>query len=305
MADDTPAARLPADYVPRIHRAEVTGVERTGPGMVRVRFGGSDLRDYPTTGTGDEYVRMFFPDRPGDEVRLPRITTLRGWEYPDGVEPSAMRVYTVRDHAPGRLTVDFVVHDGGVAAAWARRARPGDAVGVNPPCGLYERPGTLTRQLLVADEPGLPAALRLAELTADEVRTTLLVEVRGPAHRVRAGVGGVDYLWLDGSGNGVGESRLLDALRELAPGHDTYVWVATEGRLNRAVRRYLRHERGLPAHHYKCVAYWQERAEAWRARYEELGPEFASKARAVRTAEGRDPEEIADEMDGLYEAAGL
>ncbi|MBQ0825920.1 siderophore-interacting protein [Streptomyces tagetis] len=305
MAEDLSATRLPTDYVPRIHRAEVLGVERSGPGMVRVRFGGTDLRDYPTTGIGDEYVRMFFPDRPDEEVRLPRITTVRGWEYADGVEPSAMRVYTVRGHAPGEITVDFVVHDGGVAAAWAQQARPGQAVGVNPPCGLYERPDALTRQILVADEPGLPAALRLAELTADEVETVLLLEVRGADHRIRADVGNVEYIWLDGSGNGNGESRILDALRELAPGDDTYVWVSTEGRLNRAARRYLRHERKLPAHHYKCVAYWQDRAEVWRSRYEELGPEFASKVRAVRSAADRDPEEIADEMENLYESAGL
>lgn len=295
---------FPADYVPRIHRAEVVAVEHPGPGMVRIRFGGEDLRDYPTTGVGDEYVRMFFPDRPADDVRMPRITSLRGWEYPEGVQPSEMRVYTIRSHRQGEVTVDFVVHDGGIAATWAQEAEPGRAVGINPPCALYERPETLTRQILIADEPGLPAALRIAELTAGAVDTVLLFEVRGPDYRLTADVPGVEYRWLDGSGNGHGESRVLDTLRDLAPRDDTYVWVSTEGRLNRAVRRYLRHEQKLPADNYKCVAYWQERAEAWRARFDEMGTEFASKLQAVR-AEGRDQEEIVDAIEELYERAGL
>jgi NADPH-dependent ferric siderophore reductase len=216
-----------------------------------------------------------------------------------------MRVYTIRAHEPGRVTVDFVVHEGGVAATWAQEARPGRAVGINPPCDLYERPESLTRQILVADEPGLPAALRLAEHTADHVQTVLLLEVRDPANRLTADVEGAEYVWLDGSGNGHGESRVLDALRALAPDEDTYVWVSTEGRLNRAVRRYLRHERKLPAAHYKCVAYWQERAEAWRSRYEAQGEGFAAKVQAARATAGRDAEDVIDEIDELYDAAGL
>ena len=278
MTEDLADAALPAGYVARIHRAEVLETQCPGPGMIRVRFGGPDLRDYPTTGIGDEYVRMFFPSRPGTEVSLPHITSLRGWEYPDDVEPAPMRVYTIRAHAPGEVLVDFVVHEGGVAAAWAQRAQPGQAVGINPPCGIYGRPETLTRQILVADEPGMPAALRLAELTADTVRTLLLLEVRSTAHRLLADTDDVEYRWLDGTGNGHGASGVLDALRELAPGDDTYVWVSTEGRTNRAVRRYLRREVGLPADHYTCGAYWQE---------------------------NRDPEEIDAAVENLYEDVGL
>lgn len=47
-------------YQPRIHLGVVTRTLRLGPGMVRVTLGGEDMRDYPTTGVGDEYVRLFF-----------------------------------------------------------------------------------------------------------------------------------------------------------------------------------------------------------------------------------------------------
>ena len=90
---------LPATYEPRIHRAEVTDAQRLGPGMVRVSFGGADLRDFPTTGVGDEYVRLFFPEDPDEVPGLPHMSG-NGWDFAEGVKPSEARVYTIRRHSP-------------------------------------------------------------------------------------------------------------------------------------------------------------------------------------------------------------
>ena len=139
-------------YAPRIHAAEVTGVRRLGPGMVRVSLGGDDMHDYPTTGVGGEYVRLFFPDRPDGEVRMPFLAD-RGWDFPEGVEPAPMRTYTIRAHRAGEVDIDFVVHEGGLAADWALQARPGQRLALNPPQSLFVRPEGTRRQLLVADEP--------------------------------------------------------------------------------------------------------------------------------------------------------
>ena len=99
------------EYEERIHRAVVTGVKQLGPGMIRVTLGGDDLLDYPTTGIGDEYVRLFFPDEAHLEPRLPFVSG-RGWDYEEGVEPSQMRTYTIRDHRSGEIDIDFVIHEG-------------------------------------------------------------------------------------------------------------------------------------------------------------------------------------------------
>lgn len=295
---------LPEHYEPRIHRAEVTAAHRLSPGMIRVVFGGDDLRDFPTTGVGDEYVRLFFPADPDELPGLP-VVSGRGWEFEDGVEQSEARVYTVRRHAPGEITVDFVVHAGGVGSRWATQARPGQILGVTPPYALYERPEAAKRQILVADEPGLPAALRIAEQTAGTVPATLVLEVRDEDHRLVAEAGDVQYQWLSGTGNGHTPSQLEDALRRMPIDEDTYVWVATEGRLSRSIRKLLRHGLGMPASHYKCIAYWQDDAEAWRARYDALGAEFRDRIRALWSDEERDPEEIFDDVQRMYEVAGL
>lgn len=294
---------LPGGYEPRIHRGIVTRTRRLGAGMVRITLGGEDMHNYPTTGIGDEYVRLFFPDMPDEDVRLPFVTE-RGWDFAGGVEPSQMRTYTIRNHRPGEVDIDFVEHDGGIAAVWALQARPGQQVGINPPKALYNRPGWARRQILVADEPALPAALRIAELTADGVETLVIVEVRGADYQLQAEADGVAYTWLRGTGNGHGPSELVRTLQRATIDEQTYVWVASETRLTREARAYLRQKRALAKDAYKCVGYWTDRAEEWRVRYDELGQEFHAKVESLYDSD-RDTEEIVDEVQRLYEAAGL
>ncbi|GAB3262162.1 siderophore-interacting protein [Kineosporia babensis] len=294
---------LPESYEPRVHLAEVTQVRRVSEGMARVTLGGEDMHDYPTTGIGDEYVRLFFPDEPDAGVRLPYVTA-QGWEYAEGVEPSQMRTYTIREHRSGFVDVDFVLHEGGVAAAWALQARAGQRIGLNPPSALYARPEWARRQILVADEPALPAALRIAELTAGQVPTTLIAEVRGPAYQLEAAGVDIRYVWLRGTGNGHAPSELLPALLRSGVDEQTYVWVASETRLSRHARKYLRHERALPAEAYKSIGYWTDKSEEWSARYDALGDEFKVKVRKLYDSD-RDTEDIVDEVARLYEAAGL
>ncbi|GAA3648065.1 siderophore-interacting protein [Microbacterium marinilacus] len=305
MSASTYYPGLPEDYAPRIHLGIVTATRRVGAGMLRITLGGHDMHDYPTTSVGDEYVRLFFPDRPEDDVRLP-FATERGWDFADGVAPSEMRTYTIRAHRPGEVDIDFVEHDGGIAAAWAAQARPGQQVGVNPPKALYDRPVWARRQILVADEPALPAALRIAELTAADVPTTLVLEVRGTEHQLLPDAPGdaAEIVWLRGTGNGHAPSELAAAVRRADVADDAYVWVASETRVTREIRTHLRRERSLPADAYKIVGYWTDRAEEWRERYDALGEEFHNRVRELYDSD-RETEEIVDEVQRLYEAAGL
>lgn len=293
---------------PRIHLAIVTDVRQLGPGMIRVGLGGPDLADYPTTGVGDEYVRVFFPDAPGERVRMPFVTE-RGWDFPAGVEPAEMRTYTIRAHRPGRIEIDFVVHPGGIAAEWALAARPGAEIALNQPTELYARPERASAQVLIADEPALPAALRIAELTAAELPTRIICEIRAAGHELTAelpaGVA-VDYTWLRGSGNGVRPSQLPEVLDRLALPDDgsTYVWVAGETRVTRSVRRHLRHGLGLPAASYRVVGYWTDRAEEWSAGYAALEPAVRDRIDALYASD-LDVDVMIDEVDQILSGAGL
>ncbi|GAA4737194.1 siderophore-interacting protein [Gordonia alkaliphila] len=294
---------LPADYVPRLHVGSVVGTSTVSPGMLRVTLGGDDLRDFPTSGIGDEYVRLFFPDAHRETV-WPRLIS-NSCEYPDDAAPLPMRTYTIRAHRPGEVDIDFVIHPGGIAADWAAAAEPGQQVGITPPRHLYQRPDWAHRQILLADEPALPAALRIAELTAHLIPTTVIGEVRGAHCQIEADTdAAVEYIWLRGSGNGHAPSSLEKVLRRTEIDEQTFVWVASETRINRATRKLLRHDRKRPADGYRTVGYWIDNSEEWESRYAALAPEIRAHLDALYES-SQGSEEIVDEVFRIYEAAGL
>lgn len=288
----------------RFFRAEVVDARPLCDGMVRVVFGGAGLAGFAGTGVGDEYLRIFFPP-PGAEPVLPVVDERGRWSYPDGAEPSPMRTYTVREfrRARGELVIDFVVHDGGVAATWARAAAPGDVVTVNTPTGMYDPPADLRWQLLLADAAGLPAAARLLEATPAGVRTRAVLEVPTPAHRVEL-PDAVEVAWLYG-GNGHGASRLSGALRAAdLPAGPGYVWVAGETAVLRDARRYLRHELKLPPSAYKVVGYWTDNGDEYNRRLAAL--DDATQAWLLAPWEtDADEEEQEDEYIARLETLGL
>lgn len=291
-----------------VHRVQVVDVRRLTPGMVRIVFAGPGLEGFVSSGVGDEYLRLFLPKTGHDEPQLPVPSADGYWEFPDGVEPCEVRTYTVRawDAATGLLTIDFVVHEGGVAATWALGAQPGHVVGVNTPRGLYAPVGGIRWQLLVADATGLPAALRLAEQAPEGVRTRVVLEVADDRDEQQVELpAGVELTWVHG-GNGHAPSRVEEIVRASEfPKDPGYVWVAGETKVTRGVRRYLRHELKLPASAYKVVGYWTANAEQWMARYEALPDGVREQLSAMWADETRDQEEVEDEYEAALEAHGL
>lgn len=291
-----------------VHRVQVVEVRCLSPGMVRIVFGGPGLEGFVSSGIGDEYLRLFLPKEGHDEPQLPVPSADGYWEFPDGVERCEVRTYTVRewDAAAGLLTIDFVVHEGGIAAAWALGAEPGHVVGVNTPRGLYAPADGIRWQLLVADATGLPAAFRLAEQAPAGVRTHVVLEVADHRDEQRVDLpADVELTWVHG-GNGHGPSRLEEIVRaSVFPAESGYVWVAGETKVTRGVRRYLRHELKLPASAYKVVGYWTENAEQWRAQYQALPDAVQERISAMWADESRDEEEVEDEYVATLEAHGL
>lgn len=288
-----------------VMHAKVAQVVDLTPALRRIVFGGPNLVDYPTSGVGDEYVRVLFPLPGEDRPPLPEVAG-DDLDY-STVVGDRMRTYTIRDvdAERGLVTVDFVVHDGGLAASWARDAAIGDVVGINTPKPLYDPPEGLQWQVLAADNAGLPAAFRILELTPEHVRTRLVLEVAEESHKLDVPSHPLaETTWVIG-GNGHGPSCLDEAVQGLPrPEGIGYVWVAGETKTLRGARKHLRRELGLPASAYKALGYWTADAERWRERYAALDDAVRDELAAMWDSE-RDPEEIADEYEDRLDSLGL
>lgn len=288
----------------RVFHGEVVEAIDLSPAMRRIVLGGDGLRDYASTGVGDEYIRLLFPSSPDERPVLPAVVD-GALDY-DSIDLDRLRTYTVRGHDPGtgRVTVDVVVHEGGVAAAWALQAAPGQVVGLNSPTALYDPPDGLDWQLLVADYAGLPAAVRIAEQSAG-VRTRLVVEIADDSHRIEiAARPDLEVTWVAG-GNGHGPSRLEEIVQAMPRPQGTgYIWAAGESRALRGVRRHLRRELELPASAYKSIGYWVEDAERWRERYDALDDDTRRQLESLWDSD-RDVEEIEDEYEDRLVELGL
>ncbi|MGL3805423.1 siderophore-interacting protein [Paeniglutamicibacter sp. R2-26] len=290
----------------RIYRAVVVRTERLTEGMMRIVLGGPDLETFISTGVGDEYIRLFLPER-GQSVPVYPHPEGDYWEYTEDQVAGPMRTYTIRsvDEAAGEIGVDFVVHPGGIAADWALAVQAGSEVGFNTPTGLYELPADAGWQVLLADATGLPAAARLLENTPEGLHTTAILEVAGPAHEQPLELGDrTQVRWLHG-GNGNSPSRLAEVLRGMdLPDGPGYIWVAGEARVTREARKYLRRERMLPVTSFKVVGYWTDKSEEWNERYEALGDDFKKWLEELWSTD-KDPETIQDEVADAFDAHGL
>ncbi|MFI6497355.1 siderophore-interacting protein [Nonomuraea typhae] len=277
--------------------AEVIGTRHVTPLMIRVTLG---LDGYVSSGAADEYFKMFFPAEGQREPVLPQVVEGR-WVYPEDVAEPVLRTYTVRRFTPatGEMDVDFVVHEGGVAAPWAMQARPGDRVGLSAAHGLHRPPPEAAWQLILGDATALPAIGRIVEELPAGTRAKVYAEVAGPGERQEFDTRGeVEITWLY-----PGDA----ALPEIARRHDVrgaYVWAAGEAGAMRAIRKHLRHDRRLPAGSFSTLGYWRPAAEEWQRRFEQVAPGVRARV-AVTRERGGDSEQCQDEFDAALEAAGL
>ncbi|MDR2380286.1 MAG: siderophore-interacting protein, partial [Bifidobacteriaceae bacterium] len=215
-----------ASHTAGLYRAEVLRTERVTPHMVRVTFGGADLKKLPQHGY-DQWFRLFLPvsAEPVDFSGLPERFSLGGYlKYlatKSGTRPP-VRNYTVRHHRPelGELDVDFVAHgEAGIAGPWAQRAQPGEPIALIDQGRGFDPLPDATAVFLVGDESALPAiAGILRDLPRDAVGQAI-IELPDEADRQElAEPVGVEVRWLFRSAPDQQIGKLAhDAVRSYRP----------------------------------------------------------------------------------------
>ncbi|WP_429806852.1 siderophore-interacting protein [Ensifer sp. B1-9] len=235
---------LPAPRIERVRHElrrrslVVSGIERVTPGMLRITLSGEDLADFVSLGA-DDHIKVFVPGADGTEER---------------------RDYTPRryDNDARLLALDFALHEAGPVTAWAMNARVGDRLEIGGPRGSAVVSGDFRRWLLIGDETALPAiGRRIEEMPAGHAVTSIAV-VTGPDERqVFRSEAVLTCHWayrpLDRAND---PSALLSVVRSVALEPGTFVWIAAEAAVTRAIRSHFVEERGLPLSWIKASGYW-------------------------------------------------
>ncbi|EAR49528.1 Siderophore-interacting protein [Oceanicola granulosus HTCC2516] len=235
----------------RYRRITVTAAERITPKMARITFASGELEGFASPGF-DDHVRLFFP-RPGAALPVPEVGA-RGLDWPDPAPEH--RDYTPRFYDPDtlELTVDFVLHDHGVASDWAAAARPGDEIGLAGPRGSFLLEGEADWQLLIGDATALPAiARRLEELPADSWAMAVIEVASAAEEQPLDSRAIVATTWLHADA-GEGLADHLETL-ELPKG-EGFVFCAAEAEVVAQARARLA-ALGLPESHLRAANYWR------------------------------------------------
>ncbi|MHA7270284.1 siderophore-interacting protein [Arthrobacter sp. HLT1-20] len=245
--------------VPRLLR--VVDAQTLAPAMRRIVLSGEDLAQpcpfEPLTVS--DHVKVVFPELESGEIHLPTVTDDR-LVMPQGRPRPIFRDYTVRsyDAAARRLTLDFVLHDHGVAGRWAQHAATGDPLGVLGPRGSQLYPGDFENYLIAGDETALPAMARWVEELPSGARAQVFISVANPGERIAlADRQGIEVTYLDRSAQG--PAVLLDAIENFVrPQGELFVWVAGEAAAIKPIRRHVRDVLAIPAEHADIDGYWKQ-----------------------------------------------
>lgn len=254
----------------RFFDLHVLRTEQVGPGMVRVTFGGEDLKALVSDGR-DQRLKLFLAHEGQDAPVVPIEAGedwFGAWTAMDANERAVMRTYTVRDarRDPDEMDIDFAMHgDTGPASRWARRARAGDRVIVIGPSAPdnggadFQPPAGSEWVLIAADETALPAVEGILRwLPADlPARVWLSVAHEGDKRELPSAAQ-VDVRWFVRDG---GADPLPAAIEGAELSEDTaYAWIAGEASMVRAVRRNLVRDRGFDRKTVTFTGYWRRGA---------------------------------------------
>ncbi|MFI8532935.1 siderophore-interacting protein [Streptomyces aquilus] len=267
----------------RFFSLQVVRTRLLGPSLVRVTFGGDELREFSSNGC-DQSLSLFIPAEGQTEPRVP-IELGDGWwqawrELPDDVR-AVMRSYTLRAlrRDPDEIDIDFVLHGvdpgattpAGPASRWAARATAGDRVLLLGPAvadnrAIRFRPAEDTDLTLIwGDETAVPAASAIIESLPAGTRARVWLEVQHAADiQDLVTEADAEITWFvrdQRTGEGTeGSPMALGAIRDarLPDAERPYVWIAGESSHVRTLRRHFVGERGIDRRSVTFVGYWRQ-----------------------------------------------
>lgn len=241
----------------RFRELDVIRVERISAGFQRIVLGGEALEGFCSQGF-DDHTKLFFP--PTGTRLIPPVVTDEGIVWADGIRPVARDYTPIYDAERHELALDFFIHDGGVASAWAVNARAGDTLTIGGPRGSLVVPEDYAWQLYVCDESGMPALRRRLEgLQRLDRRPQVqaIVSVHdGALKDYLAHLADFNITWIIGHD----EQAITAQLAQLTlPPDDYFIWLTGEGETVKHLSAVFDGQAPDPQL-LRCVAYWHKKA---------------------------------------------
>lgn len=265
---------LKLSFQPKIVRRDlhVSRVEEITPRYRRIVLTGEDLADgYPFARFAPaDHVKVYFPNPDTGALIAYREIGYDEWEV-DGEGEPIRRDYTPRSWNPEarELALDFVIHEHGIAGVWARDAQPGDEVVVMGPRANWLLPENYDHYLAAGDETAIPAIARLIAEAPVGARVTAVVEVANADEEQPLKTATdvkLDLRWVHRNTAPIADghlSALETALKQVELEEElskVYGFAAGETSAMKPIRRYLRHELGLPKRQVSVDGYWKRGA---------------------------------------------
>lgn len=219
---------------------QVLGSSRLTPNMHRVTLGGDALQDFPAGRQGG-YLKL----------RLP----VQG--------KTIVRTYTIRNHRPGELDVDFALHGSaelsGPATRWALEAQEGDSILVGGPGPAKPLPEGDGPFLLVGDMTALPAIAVNLEALPQNARGHAIVEIQSNEDMQDIALPpGFSLHWQVNPAPGTKPDLLHRCVRDLEWAEPiAYAWSASEFEAMRLLRPCFRDDFGLGPDRLYISSYWK------------------------------------------------
>ncbi|MCL2894367.1 siderophore-interacting protein [Brenneria tiliae] len=238
---------------------QVKEINDISPGLRRITFSGENLHDYPPECEG-WHLKILLPREGELKPALPTLTP-QGPQWRENEVPPFIRTYSVRAIrlAQREIDIEFALHDGvaGPALNFARRARPGDWIGISNPGGPDPMLPEAKHYFMAGDPTSLPAIAALLEKLAPDAQGKVVIRVDNESDTLDLRKPeGVEVVWLTGDISLT--DRLVDTFTSWAlPAQDVTFWIGGEDRIIKALRRYIRREKGYDRQRIYAIPYWR------------------------------------------------
>ncbi|MDF7669844.1 siderophore-interacting protein [Orbaceae bacterium ESL0721] len=161
-------------------RLTVSDVKQISPNFIRICF----TCDKPLTVNPlwiGPHLKLLFADPKTENLTFPEFDENNKINWKDGLR-ERVRTYSIRNYDADtyQLTVDFIIHQSGIATVWAQQAKIGDQIGlVNMGAKCQFNDANIKDQtlVLIGDDSALPTICYTLENLPKSTKAIAFIEV--------------------------------------------------------------------------------------------------------------------------------